>query len=71
MRQKRLLGVARIGGKHVRTINDIKRDIEFIKKDIRELGKIRAYTDAAERDFAELEKELAEAERRVGETHDT
>lgn len=55
----------------MRTINDIKRDIEFIKKDIRELGKIRAYTDAAERDFAELEKELAEAERRVGETHDT
>ena len=65
MRQKRLLGVARIGGKHVRTIDDIKRDIEFVKDDIRELGKIRAYTDAAERDFAELEKELAEAERRV------
>lgn len=49
----------------MRTIDDIKRDIEFIKEDIRELGKIRAYTDAAERDFAELEKELAEEERRV------
>lgn len=46
----------------MRTIDDIKRDIEFIKEDIRELGKIRAYTDAAERDFAELEKELAEEE---------
>ena len=55
----------------MRTIDDIKRDIEFVKEDIRELGKIRAYTDNAEDDFAELEKELAEAERRVGETHDT
>lgn len=47
----------------MRTIDDIKRDIEFVKNDIRELGKIRAYTDKAEDDLAELEKELAEAGR--------
>lgn len=47
----------------MRTIDDIKRDIEFVKNDIRELGKIRAYTDKAEDDLEELEKELAEAGR--------
>lgn len=47
----------------MRTTDDIKREIEFVKEDIRELGKIRAYTDAAERDLDDLEKELAEVER--------